>query len=388
MKISILSPDLSINCLGRAYLLARILQRHYEVEIVGPITSGDGIWWPVAHDKNIKYKSVKVRGGLKAYWRMRELAGMIEGDVVYACKPLPTSFGMGLLKKKLHHVPLVLDIDDWEMGMIREYCRGLSLIGWLRYLGGSTLLPYRMGSYWNIMIHEKLVRCADEITVSNRFLQKRFGGELIWHARDTEAFDSAGFCGDATRKKLGIDKNEKVVMFFGTPRPVKGLEDAIEALSLIEDRNVILIIVGMGKDRYCQKLVNIGEEKLRERFKYFGLQPFDRLPEFLAMADIVIIPQKRNLATVGQLPAKVFDAMAMAKPIIATRVSDLPEILDGCGWIVEPDSPEKLADGIEYILENPEEAGARGRRARQKCVEKYSWDAMEEVLVNVFRKYG
>ena len=52
MKISILTPDLSHNCLGRAYLLAKILQRHYEVEIVCPIF-GDGIWEPVANDKSI-----------------------------------------------------------------------------------------------------------------------------------------------------------------------------------------------------------------------------------------------------------------------------------------------------------------------------------------------
>ena len=42
MKISILTPDLSHNCLGRAYLLAKILQRHYEVEIIGPVF-GNGI---------------------------------------------------------------------------------------------------------------------------------------------------------------------------------------------------------------------------------------------------------------------------------------------------------------------------------------------------------
>ena len=50
MKISILSPDLSHNCLGRAYLLAKVLQRHYKVEIIGPVFRY-GIWEPVANDK-------------------------------------------------------------------------------------------------------------------------------------------------------------------------------------------------------------------------------------------------------------------------------------------------------------------------------------------------
>jgi len=47
MKISILTHDLSHNCLGRAYLLAKILQRHYEMEIIGPMF-GEEIWKPVA----------------------------------------------------------------------------------------------------------------------------------------------------------------------------------------------------------------------------------------------------------------------------------------------------------------------------------------------------
>lgn len=98
MKISILTPDLSHNCLGRAYLLVKILQRHYKVEIVGPIF-GDGIWEPVDDDKSITYKSVKIRGRFKPYWQIKGLAEKIDGDVIYASKPLFTSFGVGLLKK-------------------------------------------------------------------------------------------------------------------------------------------------------------------------------------------------------------------------------------------------------------------------------------------------
>jgi len=131
----------------------------------------------------------------------------------------------------------------------------------------------------------------------------------------------------------------------------------------------------------------MADKKLGERLKAFGLQPFEKVPEFLAMSDVTVIPQKRNLAPVGQLPAKVFDAMAMAKPIIATNVSDLPEILDGCGWIVEPESPKQLARAIQHVIDHPEEARQMGQKARQKCIENYSWDAMEKILVNIFRKY-
>ena len=387
MKISVLTPDLSHNCLGRAYLLAKILQRHYEVEIVGPVF-GDEIWEPVANDKSITYKSVKICGMFKPYWQIKELIKKIEGDVIYTSKPLFTSFGVGLFKKLFDSKPLVLDIDDWQMGFMKESYKNLSIARRLKSLAASALCLYSVGSYWNNLLGEKLSCLVDGITVSNSFLQDKFGGTIVWHARDTETFDPVKFDKYLLREKYQIEKTNKVVMFFGTPRPHKGMEDLIKATNLIKDQDVILVVVGIdNRDLYCKNLVSSAKEMLGDKFKGFGLQSFEKVSEFLSMADVVVIPQKRNFSTIGQIPAKVFDAMAMAKPIIATNVSDLPFILDGCGWIVEPESPEQLAETIQYVLNNLEGAEEMGWEARQKCIEKYSWDAMEKVLLGVFRKY-
>ena len=387
MKISILTPDLSDNCLGRAHLLAKILQRRYEVEIVGPIFGND-IWEPVADDKSITYKSVKIGGRFKPYLQIRKLIKKIDGDVIYAHKPFFTSFGIGLLKKVIQKKPLILDMDDWEMGFKKESNKKLSLFRSIKSLVSSSLFLYGMGSYWNILFMEKLVHFSDEITVSNTFLKEKFGGTIICHGRDTKNFDPKRFNKDLVREKYGIEKSKKIVMFFGTPRPHKGIEDLIKAISVIKDQKVVLVIVGFNaSDQYSNNLLITIQETLANRFKGFGLQHFEKVPEFLAMADVVAIPQRKNFATMGQMPAKVFDAMAMAKPIIVSNISDLPETLDGCGWIVKPENKEQLAETIQYMLDNPEEAEEMGNKARQRCIEKYSWDVMEEILLKVFEKY-
>ena len=95
MKISILTPDLSHNCLGRAYILAKVLQRRYDVEIVGPVF-GNGIWGPVADDKDVVYKFVKFGKRFISMWKLKELYKKIDGDVIYSSKPLFTSFGLGV----------------------------------------------------------------------------------------------------------------------------------------------------------------------------------------------------------------------------------------------------------------------------------------------------
>lgn len=371
MKISILSYDLSHNCLGRAHVLGNVLQRLYEVEIIGPVF-GEGIWNPVAND----FDYVSVPGGMYPHFisSAKKMLELIDGDVIYAVKPQPTSYGIGLLKRLSWKLPLVLDIDDWEVGFhlqskskfIEEFC----LSG--RHPNG-LLYTYLM---------EKLTFLADDITVSSRFLQKKFGGVIVPHGRDTEAFDPQKFDGQFFRGKYGFT-NEKLIVFFGTPRPYKGVEDIIQAIQQIERKDLRVVIVGATDDEYSRKLKRIGTNNIQ----IFGMQPFSKIPEFLSMADMVVLPQHSTSSAVGQVPAKVFDAMAMAKPIIATDVSDLSKILNGCGLIVEPGNIRALSDGIRWILDNENEAQMLGNKAREKCIKEYSWNAMEKTLSGIFDKY-
>ena len=387
MKISILTPDLSNNCLGRSYLLAKVLQRRFDVEMLGPLF-GKTIWEPVTNDNTIVYKTVKVGNGLKPYLQLAKLYKKIDGDVILASKPLFTSLGIGLLKKVSATRPLVLDIDDWQMGFIRERAAQYSSYQRIRSLLVSLLLIYKMQSFWNNLIFEKLYSFADEIIVSNTFLKNKFGGTVVWHGRDTNAFDPSRYDKTSIRHKYDIELDCKIVLFLGTPRKHKGIEDLIDAVRLLNDSSIVLMLVGINFDQpYASHLLDVAQNKLGNNFKGYGAQQFNSIPEFLSMADVVVIPQKKNLATIGQMPAKVFDAMAMAKPVIATEVSDLPEILDNCGYIVPPDNPEKLFKAIRFVLKNERKAGYIGKLAREKCVIKYSWDAMEAKLCSIFEQY-
>jgi glycosyltransferase involved in cell wall biosynthesis len=381
-----LTPDLSQNNLIRAYTLAKIVQKRYEVEIVGPIF-GDGIWKPFRKLTDVEYKFVKVEGKLFPYLKLQELARKISGDIIYASKPLFTSFLIGLMESKKRKNHLILDIDDWELGFVQESLGRLNLLDRLMSLGYSAIFPYKIGSYWNRFFCEKLVPLADEITVSNSFLHSKFGGIIVWQGRDENTFDPRKFKKELLREKYDLDRNKKIVIFSGTPRPYKGVEDLIKAVSLIRDPNILLLVVGVGKDEYSQKLVKVGNQLLGKKFMALALQSFEKVPELLALSDVVVIPQKLSSSTIGQVPAKVFDAMAMAKPTISTAVSDLPEILDECGWIVKPTNSKQLADAIHYVINNSEEAEKMGWKARQKFVKKYSWNAMADTLLAVFKKY-
>lgn len=372
-RISILAPNLSSNSLGRAYLLARVLQRNYEVEILGPAFKGH--IWPPVEDGKVPFFLVPGKKFPMFIGSAQQLLAHISGDLIYAVKPRLTSFGLGLLHRRKTNIPLLLDIDDWDAE--GEY--GLNPIKRTARMLWRLPDPYN-----NLYLHlmERFIPRADAITVVSSELQEQFGGVLLPHGRDTQALDPISF--DSQALKIQHDLAGKfVLMFFGTPRPHKGLEDVLKALQELDIPDLCFAIVGVNwDDTYTQTLLQYDEPRLR----LFGMQPWEKVPEFLAMADAVILAQRSGAFGQAQVPAKVFDAMAMAKPIIATQVGDLPKILENCGYLVPPDDIKALASMIQFVHEHPEEAAQMGKLARVRCQTYYSWDVMETSLEHIIKQ--
>ena len=304
----------------------------------------------------------------------KNILDAIDGDLILASKLMPTSFGIGLQKKHSSGKPLVVDIDDWELGFF--YHSGFwGRIGRFLNFSNPNGLPY----VWRM---ESLVDYADATSVSNRFLQKKFGGVLLPHCRDTTVLDPLKFNSGKIKEKMGF-KNSRVVMFLGTLRPHKGVDDLLAAFKIIDNPNLHLVIIGAESHHEFLERV---EPSIRHRVMVLPKIPFDKLPEFLSVADIVVIPQRRTSDSVGQIPARLFDAMSMAKPIIATRISDIPEVLDGCGYLVDSSQPSQLAETIQFILGHPDEARAKGQAARERCKQKYDIHNLELGLREIVEK--
>ncbi len=363
MKVSVLCFDLSDNAVGRAELLARLVAPRYDVDVVGP-QFDDTLWRPVA-ESPLPHRGVRGHRYPGFARIVPELLRLIDGDVIYASKPRPTSFGVGLLARRRRPRPLILDIDDWELGFF--YRSG----GWGR-VGRALNLRDPNGLSWT-WLTERRVGAADALTVASRFLQQRFGGAFLPHVRDTDAWDPARFDRAASRARLGVT-DERVVMFLGTPRGYKGIDDLVEAVGLLDPR-VVLALVGV--DPASGWGARYGASP---RIRIIGEIPFDDVPRFLAAADVVAVPQRATTDTVGQVPAKLVDAMAMARPVVATSVSMIPEMLDGCGVVVPAGDPPALAKTIGELLADPARADALGRRARQRCIERYSFASARATL--------
>ena len=101
------------------------------------------------------------------------------------------------------------------------------------------------------------------------------------------------------------------------------------------------------------------------------------IKEYFSSKQIEFVPRKTKIPL--NMPSYGWEEV--------NEVSDLPEILDGYGLIVEPSNVTELSDKISFLFENEDIAIRLGENARKKCIEKYSWDAMEKILTGVFSKY-
>lgn len=183
---------------------------------------------------------------------------------------------------------------------------------------------------------------------------------------------------DAARELLNLGQDEKVLLFFGFVREYKGLKWLIKAMPLIMKRlsGVKLLIVGdFGSDKE-DYLKLIEECQARDAIRiYDGYIPDSEVEKYFAACDLVACPyESATQSGIVQI------AYGFEKPVIATRVGGLPEVVEDnkTGYIVESMQYEMLAAKIcEFFEQN------KAEEFHEHIVEeayKFSWDRMREVV--------
>jgi len=375
MVIDLIVSDLSSHRVARTYCVGEVLSMDHEVRYWG--VSSKGLWKPLAEEL-VEARVFPRRRLPNSLSVMKEMAGKMDGDVLYAFKPLVDSFGVALLAKRTRPRPLILDIDDWEWAFALSKGRWSVLTGSVRHVA-RTSSP---GWVW---LMERLVSKADALTTVSTVFQRKYGGILLPHGRNPERLNPGLF--DAKEERLRLQlPGEPILLFLGTPRPHKGLEELMDAaMDLRRDFPVRpLLVGGDASDPFVRHLV----ERTKGVLEVRPMCPFGEMPRYLAASDLVVLPQREDPRSLGQVPAKLFDAMAMARPIVATAVSEIPSILEGCGWVVPPGDASALREAIGQVLREPALAKERGDKARRRFKERYSYSAMRTILRRLLVQLG
>ncbi|MDD5417535.1 MAG: glycosyltransferase family 4 protein [Candidatus Nanoarchaeia archaeon] len=368
LKILMVCWDLSANSLVRTYPFAKFLSKEHDVKVIGYCSKD--IFSYYKDDKDIKY--IPIKNKKKVIPEVIKHAR--DSDIIHCFKFVPGSFMPSVIAKLLTRKKLVLDIEDYESAWNKSL--------WMKF--------------W-----EKMTFIADRKIVSTSFLKNKFGGTYIPTGINTELFNSTKYNPNGFRKKNNIKPDETVVMFTGTFKFYKGCGELIAACEELvsEGEKIKCIFVGNIEERHKDVVSSIYPQLKSVVFMKSVM--FDELPKVISGADIIAVPQTQGVGEQAQIPAKIFDAMAMAKPIIATKVGDIPNVVADAGIIVDDFTHENKSEwvkketlsrkGIDGIKEAIKKLAYSqklrkelGKKARIRCVENYSWEIMKNKTLEIY----
>jgi len=222
----------------------------------------------------------------------------------------------------------------------------------------------------------KALRKCDRITVVSPELKQKIVAmgipeqkvRIIPNGVDIEQFTPMDreYC----RNQLGLPLNARIVLFVGALDPVKGLEYLLEAIKLICNKyqNLFVAIVGDGSLRRTL-VIKIQDHNLTDVVTLFGAKPHDEIPLWMNSCDIFCLPSLRE-----GWPCVIMEALACGKPVIATRVGGIPEIInEQNGYLVESKDVTELAQGIDMALQR-----TWNSKEIRATLHSFSWKASAE----------
>lgn len=230
------------------------------------------------------------------------------------------------------------------------------LISWFRrdYVYEMLDLLPRYQRYYPRLVRKSKRTIVISQGLKNTAIEAGLNGEKLEirpDAVDLNAFDIDLNRTDA-RSLLGLDQQSKLIVYSGRFSSWKGTDTLIESALHLPDDVKILLIGGFEGEPEKMR-AKISEYGVANKVSVTEFQPHSEIPKYLKAADALVIPNKaeNQLSVLHTSPLKLFEYMASKRPIIASDLPSIREILDeSSATFVKPDSPADLAEGILNTL--------------------------------------
>ncbi len=195
--------------------------------------------------------------------------------------------------------------------------------------------------------------------------------------------------GSEVRNRFGLDK-KIVIGYIGTFRGEHGVETLCDAAMLAIKQNPQLRFLMIGDGELRSALKNRATEMgFGEYFVFTGVVQHSDAPKYLAACDILVSPHLgfSQGTRFFQSPIKLFEYMSMGKPIIASKLEQIGEvIIDGVnGLWMTPGNAAELAQKIILLADDPELRKKLGNEARRICEERHTWTANARKVLDAIR---
>lgn len=358
----------------RVLQVAKRLKEEGFTSIVA-MPEGDKTFANLLNESGISYYQVKnfkklQRPSLNPFMHLRWFAFFIPGILSL----------MRLIKVNKVDIVLTSGFPGYLQGPLAARLSGVKLVWHLDGFTTPKLLKWLLFPLFHLLPNRVAVssKAIEEYYFGNNIPSR--GVSLLYPPIDTNKFHP-DFYFEEYRKYFGLKESERVVGIVGNINPDKGYEYFFSAVKLIKDSfpNVKFIAVGLTpktQKRYWERLqALIVDLTIEEDLILTGART--DIAEIVNTMDIFVLSSVTEGAGTVLL-----EAMACGKPVVATNVGGVPEIIiDGeTGILVPPKDSKAIAGAVLYLLNHPEEAKEMGLKGRkrviehfevEKCVERY-----------------
>lgn len=249
--------------------------------------------------------------------------------------------------------------------------------GWAANSLRERLLCFALGRWCSAVV---LVSEAARAQHQQRGRLAGHNVTVVHNGVDVDAFANGDR--ERVRSELGLAGGQPALLSISALRKGKGLEVVLRAFALLARRrpDLRLLVAGEGalRGRLEQQARDLGVDA---QVRWLGLRR--DVADLLAASDIVVLASRQDA-----FPTVLLEAMAAARPVAATRVGGIPEIVaEGeTGVLVEAGDPEALAEAVDGLLRDPDRAAALGRAGRCRARTHFSTALWTQRLLALYER--
>lgn len=296
----------------------------------------------------------------------------INPDIIHVFKPISNSFLPSKILQRLKGKALVLDIDDAEYEMLR--------------------INFPRVNIYDLLLRKYLEKFAPFFCDCLIVASKYFYNKYKYIAKNIEYIPNGVFlnefaeANDKIVKKEYDLKKETALLYLGKFDKCFGADLVIEIFAEVKKLfpDSKLILIGEGQER-----TNL--ERMAQKMGIYNSVIFtgyirqEDVPKFLLTADILLFPQRNNHLNRCRCPLKIREYMAAGKPIVATEIGEVSEVLAGDTLLVKPEADRKeYVNRIFNLIKNEALRNDTGKENRKKAAQ-FSWEKLTFHLIEIYK---
>jgi len=293
------------------------------------------------------------------------------------CESPPLFLGItALLLKNLKRAKLIFNVSDlWP-----ESAEKLGLISNRFLLNLTTRLE------------ENLYRSSFIITgQTNGIVQnisRRFPGKKVYWLKngiDMDSYSNLPTHDISWRLENGFGEDEFLLLYAGILGHAQGLEVILKAADLLKaNKRIRFILVGSGPEK--EKLLRMKGELFLDNVFFFDTLPRVQLLKIIANVDVALIPLKKIDLFKGAIPSKIFENLALKKPVLLGVEGEAKELFieeGNAGLAFVPEDGKDLAAKTEILFNDRQLAGNLGENGYHYVSRMFNWNNIADDFWNL-----